>query len=155
VREPIPTWFFALVVCRRRSPRGDEFLVVHETSHGQRWWLPGGRVEAGEGLAEAARRECEEESGIPVVLERLLRLEHTPHEGSARVRAVFLARPADDRAPKSTADEHSLEAAWRTLAEVEALDASRQLRGADCLGWFRAVTAGDEGAPLSVLGSEG
>src|SRR4051812_25175444 len=64
-REPIPTWFFALVVVRK----GDRFLLVQEHEHGQLWYLPAGRVEPGEGLCAAALRETLEESGVPVVLE--------------------------------------------------------------------------------------
>ncbi len=150
-RAPIPTWYFALVVVRH----GDRFLVVHERKHGQRWWLPGGRVEPGESLATAALRECLEESGVPVVLEGLLRLEHSPASDTARVRAVFLARPLDDTPPKSVADEHSLEAAWLTLEELEALRARRELRGEGFLSWFRDVHSGRAVvAPLSVLGEE-
>src|SRR5262249_19177094 len=59
-REPIPTWFFALVVVRK----GNQFLVVHERKHGQLWYLPAGRAELGETLLEAARRETLEETGL-------------------------------------------------------------------------------------------
>lgn len=57
--EPIPTYFFALVVVRR----GGRFLVVHEAKHGQRWYPPAGRVEPGEPLFDGARREVLEETG--------------------------------------------------------------------------------------------
>jgi 8-oxo-dGTP pyrophosphatase MutT (NUDIX family) len=73
-REPIPTWYFALVVVRLQH----RFLLVHERKHGQNWYLPAGRVEPGESLVEAARRETLEESGVPVVIEGILRIEHTP-----------------------------------------------------------------------------
>ena len=49
VREPVPTWFFAMVVVRR----ADEFVLVHETKHAQLYSLHGGRAEPGETLAEA------------------------------------------------------------------------------------------------------
>jgi phosphatase NudJ len=146
-REPIPTWFFSLVVVRR----ADRFLVVHETSHGQLWYLPGGRAEPGETLAEAARREALEETGVPVVLEGLLRLEHTPLPGAARVRAVFVARPADDTPPKGTPDEHSLEARWVSLDEL----ADLPLRGAEVRRLFEAVARGAAIQPLTVLAREG
>src|SRR5262245_32694694 len=100
-REAIPTYFFALVVVRK----DDRFLVVHEAKHGQRWYLPAGRAEPGEPLADAAIRETLEETGVPIVLEGLLKLQHTPYRDSARVRALYLARPADDTPPKSQPDE--------------------------------------------------
>jgi mutator protein MutT len=40
--------------------------------------FPGGKCEAGETAQDCAARECLEETGVPVVAERLL--EHTDHE---------------------------------------------------------------------------
>src|SRR5687768_7910455 len=142
-REPIPTWYFALVVVRK----DDRFLVVREAKHGQRWYLPAGRAEAGETLAEAALRETLEETGVPVVLEGLLKLQHTPYRDSARVRALFLARPADDMPPKSTPDEHSLEARWLTIDELSSLP----LRGPELLNIFDWVASGAPVYPLDVF----
>ncbi|MFL5322558.1 MAG: NUDIX hydrolase, partial [Myxococcaceae bacterium] len=51
-RDPIPTWYFSLVVVRL----GRRFLLVREAKHGQTWYLPGGRVDPGESLTDAARR---------------------------------------------------------------------------------------------------
>jgi phosphatase NudJ len=147
-RDPIPTWFFALVVVRK----SDRFLVVQERKHRQLWYLPAGRVDAGETLAEAALRETLEETGIPVVLEGVLRVQHTPRsDGTCRVRVVFVARPEDDRAPKSVPDDESLRAAWVTLEELERLP----LRGDEVRELFTAVAGGAPLAPLSLLGSEG
>src|SRR5438874_2122717 len=117
-REPIPTWFFALVVVRD----GDRFLVVHEARHGRKWYLPAGRVEPGESLVAAAHRETLEETGVPIVLEGIVKVEHTPSEdGTARCRVFFVARPADRTPPKSVPDDESLEARWVTLAELALL----------------------------------
>lgn len=146
-REPIPTWCFALVVVRK----GDRFLAVHEKKHGQLWYLPAGRVEPGETFFQAALRETLEETGVPVVLEGILRVEHTPSPNGARIRVVFLARPADETPPKLFPDEHSLEARWVTLEELARLP----LRGAGVLLLFRSVARGAPVYPLELLGEEG
>lgn len=147
-RKPLPTWCFALVVVRL----GRRFLLVHETKHGQLWYLPAGRVEPGETFFEAARRETLEEAGIEIELEGILRVEHTPREqGDVRMRVVFVAHPATDARPKSHADEHSLEAGFFTLEEIERLP----LRGGEVLDIFRYVAQGGFIAPLSMLCREG
>jgi phosphatase NudJ len=145
-REAIPTWYFALVVVRD----GDRFLVVRETKHDQLWYLPAGRAEPGETLAEAAIRETREESGVEAVLEGVLKIQHTPTRSSARLRGLFLARPADDRPPKSEPDEHSLEARWVTLDEAAKLP----LRGPEVLAIFRWVADGAPVYPLDLIGTE-
>lgn len=145
-REPIPTWFFSLVVVRHE----DRFLVVREAKHGQRWYLPAGRAEPGETLAQAAHRETMEEAGVPIILEGLLKFQHTPATDHARVRALFLARPADDTPPRSTPNEHSLEARFVTLAELDALPQ----RGPEVKAIFEWVARGAPVASLDLLGEE-
>lgn len=116
-REPIPTWNFSLVLVRL----GRRVLLVHERKHGQLWYLPAGRAEPGETFAIAARRETWEEAGIGIELEGVLRIEHTPVHGTARMRVIFVARPIDDRPPKSAPDDESLGAGWFTLDEMDQL----------------------------------
>jgi 8-oxo-dGTP pyrophosphatase MutT (NUDIX family) len=147
-REPIPTWYFALVVVRR----GHRFLAVREVKHGQLWYLPAGRVEPGESLAEGARREVLEETGVPVVLEGIFRIEHTPQPtGSARCRVFFVARAVDDRPPRDEPNDDSLEARWVTLDEL----ACMPLRGREVLDIFRYVADGGPIYPMSLLKHEG
>ncbi len=107
-------------------------------------------MEPGETLAEAAVRETLEEAGVPVVLEGLLKLQHSPYRDSARVRALFLARPADDTPPKSRPDEHSLEARWLTIDELSRLP----LRGPELLDIFEWVAFGAPVYPLDIFGKE-
>ncbi len=147
-REPIPTWYFALVVVRLQH----RFLLVHERKHGQKWYLPAGRVERGESLVEAARRETLEESGIPVVIEGILRIEHTPFsEGMARLRVIFVAHPEDDTPVKSIPDEESLGAGWFSLEELESLS----LRGEEVREIFNYVANGAPIYPLELITFEG
>jgi 8-oxo-dGTP pyrophosphatase MutT (NUDIX family) len=153
-RDPIPTWYFVLVVVRQIA-EDDRFLVVHEAQHGQLWYLPAGRVEPGETLESAALRETLEETGVAVELDGVLRVEHTPirmnMSDCARLRVFFSAHPADDTPPKSTPDEHSLEAAWVTLDELRALP----LRGPDVYEVLHHVAHGGAAYPLDLITYEG
>lgn len=143
-RPPIPTWYFALVVVRL----GRRFLLVKERRHGERWYLPSGRVEPGERIEDAARREALEETSIPVVLEGILRIEHSASkEGTARCRVFFVARPANDDPPKSVPDRESLAAAWYTMEDIESLP----LRGIEVRYLLRELCAGAAIYPLGVL----
>lgn len=144
---PQDAWLFAVVLVRKQ----DRFLLVHERKHGQRWYLPAGRVEPAETLAQAAHRETLEETGVPIRLTGVVRLEWTHRPDLVRVRVVFLAEPADDTPPKQVADQHSLAAAWVRLDELERYP----LRGDDVRSYFEYVAAGGAIAPLSILAAEG
>ena len=146
-RAPIPTWYFALVVVRRNG----KYLLVQEAKHGQRWYLPAGRVELGESLFDAARRETLEEAGIHVKLDGIIRFEHKPKSGSARVRVIFSAIPDGNEPPKSFVDEHSLQAKWWTLEEMDQLD----LRGFEVIEMCAHVERGGTLASLNLLAAEG
>jgi 8-oxo-dGTP pyrophosphatase MutT (NUDIX family) len=145
-REPIPTWYFALVVVRR----GHRFLLTQERKYGSSWSIPGGRVEPGETLASAAVREVFEETGVPIRIDGILRIEHSPREDTVRMRVLFTGTPLDDTPPKTTADDESLGAAWLTLDEIRKL----KLRGADLAAVLEGVEAGHQvGVSLSLLGN--
>lgn len=146
-RSPIPTWFFVLVVVRK----DDRFLVVHERKHGQLWYLPAGRVEPGESFVAAAQRETLEEAGIPIHLEGVARLEHSPRPDGTRVRVIFVARPADDTPPKTIPDDESLESRWVTLEELAALPQ----RGAEMVRLFEDIARGAPVYPMGLIGREG
>lgn len=146
-REPSATWFFALVVVRM----DDRFLLVHERKHGQTWYLPAGRVEPGEELAEAAVRETLEETGVPVTLDGILRVEHNPGHDMTRVRVFYHAHPQGDPTPKQTPDEHSLEARWVTVPEMRGL----RLRGHEVADICQSVLSGAPIHPLSLVVPEG
>lgn len=147
-RPGIPTWTFALCVVRK----GDRFLLIHEKKHDQTWYFPGGRVEQGERIADAAVRETLEESGVPVVLDGILRIEHTARPDGARLRVFFLAHPADDTPPKSQPDDESLGAAWASLAEI---GTTFPPRGPDLVTLLEAVAKGAPVHPLNLLTVEG
>ena len=145
-RTPVPTWYFALVVVRQ----GHRFLLTQEKKYGSTWSIPGGRVEPGETLIDAAMREVIEETGVPVMVEGVLRVEHSPSSSGARVRVIFVGSPRDDTAPKTTSDEESLGAAWLTIDEIAKLP----LRGSDLRGLLESVARGRQVFPLDLLGRE-
>jgi phosphatase NudJ len=143
-RDPVPTWSYVFAVVQK----GERFLLVQETKHGQTWYLPAGRVEPHESLVAAVHRVTLEEAGVPIVLDGLLRVERTVRAGSGvRLRVFFAARPADDTPPKSVADSESLGAAWFTLAEAERLP----LRGDDVLESLVLSIAARRGEPGVAL----
>jgi phosphatase NudJ len=146
-RKPIPTYYLAAVVVRQ----GDQFLLVQEHKRGAPWSLPAGRAEPGETLAEAAVRETVEESGVRVRLTGILRIEHSPRERRARVRAVFLGEPIGDPTPKQEPDEESLGARWVTVEEAGQLE----LRRPEVEHLLRYVAAGGVAFPLELLQEEG
>jgi phosphatase NudJ len=132
--------------------RGDRFLLVHERRHGQLWYIPGGRVEPGERIEDAAARETLEEGGIPIKLEGVLRVEHAPgRDGTARCRVFFLASPADETPPKSVPDDESLEARWVHPTEL----GRYRLRSDEVIDVIRYVAGGGPVMPLRALTSEG
>jgi 8-oxo-dGTP pyrophosphatase MutT (NUDIX family) len=145
--DAIPTYAFVLCVVRH----GRRFLLVQERKHGQRWYVPAGRVELGESFAETARRETLEESGVNIVVDGVIRIEYTPQPTGARLRVIYTARPADDGAPRAEPNEHSLQAGWFTREEAAALP----LRGPEVMALLHHVADGGAVYPLSMLTFEG
>ncbi len=91
------------VILRRVGEAGERWLLLRATKHGD-WGFPKGHAEAGESLAQAARRECAEECGIG-----LLQLEGPPlvlhyrlPDGRAKLAAYFPATTAQERVVLST-----------------------------------------------------
>ena len=129
---PTPTLAFSLSVIERRAPE-QQFALVHEKAE-RGWWLPGGAVDAGQTLLEAAVRENEEEAGIRTELAGVLRVEFSRRKG--RLRVIWLAQQAadDERPLKTVADSESRAACWVTNAE--------------CLRVAAGTATGPDGAPL-------
>lgn len=96
-------------MCMITRADGARLLVRH--SYRQGWGVPGGLLKRGEGAADGALRECQEEVGLAIVLE------HPPtvvvDAGARRVDVIFRARPADDASTEVGAcSAELLEARW-------------------------------------------
>lgn len=141
---------FALVVCHRRSD--GKYLLVQEFANSG-FWLPGGRVDAGENLADAAVRETLEEAGVAIRLTGVLRVEYRPLGVSdTRMRVIFLAEPLDDTQPaKSIPDYESVGASWVTAQECLEIEAKDRVRGPEPGQWVRYLSSGGVAAPMTIL----
>jgi 8-oxo-dGTP pyrophosphatase MutT (NUDIX family) len=84
----VPTLGVAVAVCA-----GDQLLLTLREDF-KVWCLPGGSVEDGESVAEAAIREVREETGLDVQLLRMVGVYSRPHWVAGGVHTiVFEARP--------------------------------------------------------------
>jgi ADP-ribose pyrophosphatase YjhB (NUDIX family) len=144
-RKQHHTYIFVLVVCQR--PSDGKFLMVNEPASWG-WWLPGGRVEWGEGLRAAALRETRDEAGIEIELQGILKLEYASGPSRTRQRIIFFAHPLDECAkPKAVPDYASRGACWVSLEEVKKLP----LRGEEPKMWFNYIVSGGEIHSINML----
>lgn len=132
MKTPIPTHAFVLVVARHE----ERFLVVQERDG--TWYLPAGRVEPAENFVAAAVRETLEEASQLVGLHGIVGIDHSWHDGRARLRVVFSAYRAVLLAAKQVPDNHTLQAAWLPREVI----ANLPLRDREVLRWIDEVRLG-------------
>jgi hypothetical protein len=100
---------------------------------------------------ETPARHTSQTATASVLLDGILRVEHSPHPEKAFLGAIFLAHPAAEVLPKRTADAESLCAAWFTLDEIRRLP----WRERDVLEVLRYVAVGGQPSPLTLLAAKG
>ena len=92
-----------------------------------RWGFPGGRIEAGEAVAAAARREVSEETGVtvePVAPFTTIDVIERDADGRLQHHFVLIAVLCRWIAGEGTPADDALEAAWFTLDAVASLGAA-------------------------------
>jgi 8-oxo-dGTP diphosphatase len=99
----------ALIVRRGHEPRKGE------------WSLPGGRVELGESLEDATRREIREETGLDVDVGPLVEAFDRVHrlDGRIRYHFVILDYLCVPLAGEARAGDDAEEVAWVTAEELD------------------------------------
>ena len=106
-------------VCVGAVALDDECLLLVRRGRGPaagEWAIPGGRVEAGETLAEAVVREVQEETGLDVVCDELVGWVERIGADYHFVILDFSVTVLDDRPP--VAGDDAAEVAWVPLHAV-------------------------------------
>ena len=119
ISGPIPA---VGVVCLRRGPSGeDEVLLIRRGKPPREgeWSLPGGRIERGEGVREAALRELREETGVEARLVGLIDV--VDGLFGADFHYVLIDYLAEWVSGEPTAGDDAVEARFATVAEIGAL----------------------------------
>ncbi|XP_003974678.1 8-oxo-dGDP phosphatase NUDT18 isoform X2 [Takifugu rubripes] len=120
------------IICAVILNDKEEVLMVQEAKPDcyKLWYLPAGRVEVGESLEEALRREVKEEAGFDCEPISLLLIQE---QGPQWIRFVFLARVTGGaiKTP-SAADQESLQASWWDRESILPLRGRDILRLIDC-----------------------
>lgn len=112
--------------------KGGRVLLVKrsiEPGYGK-WVFPGGHVDRGETVEEAALRETREECGVEAEIEELIGLYSYP--GRPVAVAVFRAR-LKEGSPEPIAADETFEVRWFTPDEVETIELAFR-SSADSLG---------------------
>lgn len=100
------------IVCGVIFNDKEEVLMVQEakTDCYKQWYLPAGRVEVGESLEEALKREVKEEAGFDCEPITLLLIQE---QGPQWIRFIYLAKITGGSLKElSSADHESLQACW-------------------------------------------
>jgi ADP-ribose pyrophosphatase YjhB (NUDIX family) len=114
--------------------RGDRFLLVERgKDHGRGLWsLPGGSVEFGEALADAAARELREETGVEADLRHIVDVvDAIRHDDVGRplLHYVIVSFGGPWRSGDPVAADDAADARWLTVEDLHHRPTTRGLIG--------------------------
>jgi 8-oxo-dGTP diphosphatase len=112
---------------------GEKLLLVKRAKEPDKgtWGIPGGAIEVGETVEEAARREIMEECSLKIDIERVLDvIDKVVKDSNGRVRFhyVIIELRAKVTGGKLKAQSDAEEAAWFTPAEITGLNISLSIK---------------------------
>lgn len=118
-----------VAVCSVLIVKGSSVLLVKEQKDiaKDKYGLPGGKLEQGEQLRDCAIRECKEETGLDVTLDKLVMVSMKPrtHEGNTVLRYMFQGTVS------GAASDGELHYGYFTKAQVQQLAQEDRIRGQD------------------------
>lgn len=85
------------------------------------WSIPGGRLEHGEFIEDAIKREVKEETGIEIEVDKLIGILEVPGDGDHYVILDYLATAATDGSDPIAGDDAD-DVRWVPLDDVSSLD---------------------------------
>jgi 8-oxo-dGTP diphosphatase len=112
--------------------RDNSVLLVKRKSgpYADKWALPGGNVRFGERLAEAAKRELMEETGIEATIRNPVGIFEIVMDQPVSAHFVLMAFAASYEGGEVKAADDAAEARWVAADELDALDITPQSRDA-------------------------
>lgn len=104
-RNPVPTVDIIIEIKRKDGKEGIVLIKRKNPPHG--WALPGGFVDYGESLEEAARREAKEETSLDIRLKHQLHTYSDPKRDPRQhtISTVYVARAKGKPKAKDDAQE--------------------------------------------------
>ena len=106
-----------------------KFLLIREANPKwkNKWFVPGGKVERTETLAAGAIREAKEETGFDCAVNGIFFMQHYPVDHIQSGLHIFFEGRIISGTIKSSNDEHSLEANWFDMMELEQMETRNEL----------------------------
>jgi 8-oxo-dGTP diphosphatase len=108
---------------------GNEILLIKrgKAPHYGRWMVPGGTLEWGETLEEAAIREVREETGIDIDIETFVEIIEAITAGPDGFHFVIMDYAARAVSGVLAADSDALDAVWAPVESLDAYDLTPEL----------------------------